>query len=70
VKQILAKLNIPVIDIDDALHRTQDPREFYAIPRGWSHFNAAGYRLAGQQIIARLNEDLPGLRDKSASTTP
>jgi hypothetical protein len=59
VVNIMSKLGIAVIDVDQALRATGDPLRFHANPKGWSHFNGEGYRLMARQIMLRLSEDFP-----------
>jgi hypothetical protein len=58
VEDIMARLDIATIDIDQGIRQAGNPGQFFADPKGWSHFNAAGYLLMSRQIMARLNQDL------------
>ena len=57
VASSMAKIGIPVIDVDEAITAAGDPLQFFANRSGWSHFNAEGYRLTSRQIMARLDQD-------------
>jgi len=58
VKQIMSALGIETIDIDESIRQAGNFGQFFADPKGWSHFNAEGYHLMSRQIMDRLNHDL------------
>ena len=67
VLRIAAQLGIPIIDIDPAFRASGHPRRYF--PFGLpGHYNADGYRLVAQRILAALgaSEDRPGPAASSA----
>ena len=55
VKEIAEREHIPMIDVAAALAEDPSPGTFYAYPG--SHFNAKGYKAAGEAIAAALERD-------------